>query len=1020
MKTLDKYEYRVKTEQIQAYVARKDYRKAMEVTDTIDWRRVKNADMLCTVSEIYENNGQFEKSRDILFIAYDRAPENRKIVYRLGILALKLGDTAEAMDCYEEFLIIAPKDPNQYILRYKILKVDGSSITQQIEALERFKKVEYVERWAYELAVLYHQAGMISECLTECDDLVLWFSDGKHVAEALELKLKYKPLTRAQQDKYNQYLKKQGLQPLPEFDATPKKVVSQNLAGTTPKVPVMADVEPVVAEPIEELVVDAPTEESLDTVEKAGATTIINEKQLQAIREASEPIGDNEEAVQETTRINVEAVAEELEKVAIEEPVIINPKPQVTVVPSTRMRTTNDEDGGITGQMRLEEILSGWEEKQNEMKVAIAAEKAKADQAKAEEEARIKAEEAIRLAEEERLLAEQKAKELEDEALEEEPILPDDIRQLMEDIENGVESKFVVNYDEKERRDLEPRENKAALVKNLIDLEEAYEEETYEDEEYDDEAYEDEAYEDEAYEDEAYEDEAYEDEEYEDEVYEDEVYEDEVYEDEVYDDELVDEIPVEDEEQSDESLEFESTPIADENLESFDKILASSIAEAFSSEEDLEDDDFEEESYEEETEFEYEDEGFAEEVYEEEAEFEYEDEGFAEEVYEEEAEFEYEDEGFGEEVYEEEAEFEEVDDFAEPTSFYAESPNEDFEVYDSSEEARLRFEQDEEVHEADMQVLSREHVTPSRIEMAKAVATGKTAKLPTAEIARAVAAGGKIGQDTGFIVQARYDLDTQSEIGLRAGLTEDQKKLFSYFVPVRGMSEQLVDVLERDKHCTNRQGTSKSGNLLIIGRKGSGKTVLAVDVVKAIQKNRNIAQGKVAIITGEALNKKKISDIIGKLYGGALIIEKANEMNEKTVIRLNKAMERETGELLVVLEDQRKPLDNLLVSNMEFRKKFTSRLEVPIFINDELVTFGQTYAKENEYRIDEMGILALYSRIDAMQREDHAVTVSEVKDILDGAMEHSKKASVKGLAKRLFRKGEENDGRVVLTEKDFH
>lgn len=183
------------------------------------------------------------------------------------------------------------------------------------------------------------------------------------------------------------------------------------------------------------------------------------------------------------------------------------------------------------------------------------------------------------------------------------------------------------------------------------------------------------------------------------------------------------------------------------------------------------------------------------------------------------------------------------------------------------------------------------------------------------------------------------------------------------------MSEQLVDVLEQDKNCTNRKGTSKTGNLLIIGDKGNGKTVLAVDVVKAIQKQREIRQGKVAIVTGESLNKKKIGDIFDKLYGGALIIEKAGKMNEKTVAKLNRAMERDTGELLIVLEEQRKPLDRLLSSNREFRRKFTSRLEVPIFINDELVTFGQTYAQENGYKIDEMGILALYSCIDSLQRE---------------------------------------------------
>ena len=292
------------------------------------------------------------------------------------------------------------------------------------------------------------------------------------------------------------------------------------------------------------------------------------------------------------------------------------------------------------------------------------------------------------------------------------------------------------------------------------------------------------------------------------------------------------------------------------------------------------------------------------------------------------------------------------------------------------------------------------------------IATGKTAPLPLNEISDALSMS-----DTGFVVHGRYDLETQSGIGTRAGLTEEQKKLFSYFVPVRGMSEQLVDVLEQDHNCSNRNGTSKTGNLLIIGNKGNGKTVLAVDVVKAIQKQRNIRQGKVAIVTGDSLNKKKISDIFEKLYGGALIIEKAGKLNEKTVARLNKAMERDTGEMMV---EQRKPLDRLLSSNREFRRKFTSRLEVPIFINDELVTFGQTYAQENGYRIDEMGILALYSRIDALQREDHAVTVAEVKEVMDEAMEHSQKASAKKLVKRVFGKNTDDADRIILSEKDFN
>ena len=273
--------------------------------------------------------------------------------------------------------------------------------------------------------------------------------------------------------------------------------------------------------------------------------------------------------------------------------------------------------------------------------------------------------------------------------------------------------------------------------------------------------------------------------------------------------------------------------------------------------------------------------------------------------------------------------------------------------------------------------------------------------------------------DTGFVVQGRYDLSATSEIGLKLGLTEEQKQLFSYFVPIRGVSEQLVEILDNDKRCRNRYGTSRTGNILILGRKGSGKTVLAVDIVKAIQKQRRLKQGKVAIVTGDSLNKKDIGSIIDKLNGGALIIEKASKMNDRTIRELNDMMDEQTGELLFLLEDQKKPLERMFASHREFKRKFTSRLELPVFINDELVTFGQTYAKENGYRIDEMGILALYSRIDMMQREDHAVTVAEVKEIMDEAISHSQKANVKHLVKRVFGRSTDNSDHIILKEDDF-
>ncbi len=286
------------------------------------------------------------------------------------------------------------------------------------------------------------------------------------------------------------------------------------------------------------------------------------------------------------------------------------------------------------------------------------------------------------------------------------------------------------------------------------------------------------------------------------------------------------------------------------------------------------------------------------------------------------------------------------------------------------------------------------------------------------EIEERINKNGSVPFDTGFVVTGRYDLSATSEIGLKAGLSEDQKKLFSYFVPVRGMSEQIVEVLDNDRR-VQREGTSKTGNILIIGRPGSGKTVLAVDMVKAIQKQRNLKQGKVAIVTGDSLNKKELTNIIQKLKGGAIIVEKAGKLNTRTIKELSMLMEKQTGEMLFVLEDQRKPLERILTANPDFKKKFTSKLELPIFINDELVTFGQTYAKENGYKLDEMGILALYSRIDVMQREDHAVSVAEVKEIMDEAIDHSQKANVKHLARRVFGKSTDDTDRIILKEEDF-
>ena len=1367
---MDKYEYKLKTEQMLELMEDGAYSRAAELADSIDWRRVRNTTMLMNVSDIYEKSRDYHKSFEVLKIAYHRAEGSRKIVYRLCTLALKTRNVDEAIDYYDEFLHIAPKDPNQYILKYQILKVQRAPIEQQIDALESFKKAEYVEEWAYELAKLYERAGKITECLEECDDLILWFSEGKYVYQAMELKMRYKPLTPSQQEKYNRRYEKPGttteeLPDLNNVDENGVKVAAKSVTTTQEqteedavkteekaesdksaeseqdiKIPVVeetlankfvdedvvkaevrakakaeilgeadsfeptsidsltesirkaAETETVEQEKLEEkeeqeseeiaektessedvkeqvldpkadsveVKTESEVEEKQPEKKKIGNTMRLDEalkallhiggsdsgsressdeeaekkdddlsdlndaiediedvvdlslvqrveqkraqkKALEAVKDVkvdsdleelsmkklkSKPettvnlddtlpmnledtvemspeeiiamYGGTEEAIEkepeaeeiiepeEEEIIEEEPEAEEIIEPEEEEIIEEEPEAEEIIEPEYAEEETIDEDeifeveqvleakyiepeaeeedqldNQVTARMSLEELFAAWdeedaleeaeefeepeaeevieEEPEAEEIIESEAEEVIEEEPEAEEiiepeaeeimEEETEAEETEEISEEDILNldsaeewsddeltdafeenSDNKAESVEkiDEALNEaesvkdikqaepekeetmsverktgEPILPPDIQRLIDEIEGVIpredeepmsesstsaskmqermpednmeqemdmlrvddsdeyEDEYADEFPVEEEESLEAVQPQGGYTQEFerimddrfasFEAEEDYsdelgdlypdmeddisdevdaialEEEDFEQEtEIDSPEYEDDEYPEEEYEDE-YEDDEYPEEEYEDE-YEDDEYPEEEYEDEYEDDEYPEE-EYEDEYEDDEYPEEEY-------------------------EDEYEDDEYPEEEYEDE----YEDDEYPEEEYEDE----YEDDEYPEEEYED----EYEDEEYPEEEYEYEDD-EEYDAADAAAQFEAE-----FRPQSSNDEYDDRMIDDED-DDAGVNFLSK--TAPlSRKETAKLIATGKTAPLPLDEISNALSIS-----DTGFLVHNRHELLSESG-KKKTELTADQKRLFSYFVPVRGMSEQLVDVLEQDKNCTNRRGTSRTGNLLIIGNKGNGKTVLAVDVVKAIQRQRNIHQGKVAIVTGESLNKKKIGEIFRKLYGGALIIEKAGKLNERTVAKLNKVMEQDTGELLIVLEDQRKPLDRLLSSNREFRKKFTSRLEVPIFINDELVTFGQTYAQENGYRIDEMGLLALYSRIDALQREDHFVTVAEVKEIMDEAMEHSKKASARKLVKRVFGKGTDEADRILLTEKDFH
>ena len=1051
---MDKYEYRAKTEQMLAYAEQKSYQKAMSIADTIDWRKVKNTAMLSTVSEIYENAGELGKARDTLFIAYDKAPSSRKVVYRLGIISLKLGHFDEAADCYEEFVKLAPKDPNQYILRYKILKAQKAPVKEQIEALEDFKHSEYVEKWAYELARLYAEAGMTSECLDECDDLILWFSEGTYVYQAMELKMKYKPLTPLQQEKYDH--RNDGIGRKDSSKRKPSFRKSKERPAPNPRI----------ADKVRK---DVHVTDSIDLPDLP---------EPMARTHASEPEAES----QPKTRIrSTSDISTTISGASLSDAL----KAGVAVASGAVAPESASDDSQMTGKMKIEEILANWEATQRENAKILE---------KSQEEA-----------EKEKALREKKKEEEEEVLGATKPILSDDIRKLMEQLENGEEPEitdedaedFVDDEEDeatespedssKEASDTDEEDPEENDFEEIVDSEEddesdaVYDEEAeYEDEdesEYDDdEEYEDEddseydddeEYEDEddseydddeEYEDEddseydddeEYEDEddseydddeEYEDEddsEYDDDEYEDEddsEYDDDEYEDE--DDSEYDDDEYEDEDDSeydDDEYEDEDDSEYDDEEEYEDEDDSEYDEEEYEDEDDSEYDDDEEYEDEDDSEYdddeEYEDEDDSEydddEEYEDEDDSEYDDD----EEYEDEDDSEYDDE----EEYEDEDEDDyqiddELDeDHKEDFDFEKESAL-DIDDHDSDEDdgdfADLDSFEDEEELDSSDDYLDLEFDEKPAPEPEKE--TSKSAPTPDIDEVLEIEEPSedeiteRMGKfDTGFVVQGRYDLSATSEIGLKLGLTEEQKQLFSYFVPIRGVSEQLVEILDNDKRCRNRYGTSRTGNILILGRKGSGKTVLAVDIVKAIQKQRRLKQGKVAIVTGDSLNKKDIGSIIDKLNGGALIIEKASKMNDRTIRELNDMMDEQTGELLFLLEDQKKPLERMFASHREFKRKFTSRLELPVFINDELVTFGQTYAKENGYRIDEMGILALYSRIDMMQREDHAVTVAEVKEIMDEAISHSQKANVKHLVKRVFGRSTDNSDHIILKEEDF-
>ena len=844
---MDKNEYRAKLEEIGQLVDRQDYKGALKIVDTIDWRRVRSARTLCMVGEIYEANKRYEDSRKLLLLAHQRAPIGKTVLYRLVELSIKMGEFDEALNYYKKFVEISPNDNSRYILKYKIYRARRSPIEEQIAILQDYKSKEYTERWAYELARLYAKAGMKDACIEECDDLILWFSEGKYVTKAMELKMRFTPLTAAQQESYN---KAKGV---------PVRAVE------IPKtVPVQMN------EPFNQQQ-DKEIEEILNSIKLGGLT---QEAPSETVKPQEAPMQpkqpeDLPDRVAQGLRDVFQpkaAVSEDMETAATKEP-----------------STATEEQGYVIKDLEPEDMTKGTEFKPfhigSVMTMEVKAEAPKSEMLSSDGAAT------------EAFKTDTKSLEIDLEAL-----LAETANELAQAVAEGTQE----TVQEVNEEVVEEAEETAAEETKEEALAEISEEPGEE--------------------------------------------------------EVTEAV-----EETEEVVEESSKEAEEDILPAPAAAKAAMIAENLSA------------------------------VFEEKAN---EIEALAAENTEEESE-------------EALAEAKEITEEAlEETAETAEEAVEETAEEEVSEEATREIPV-EEVKEA-MGEIDFSQALEQEIEKETSVESQQE----ECHIKRVAASAVDETQKSSAFQTAVEGL-------MRHHLTEEEhRRLFTYFAPVPGMTQQINEALDtaQESACAK---TSQAGNIIVTGREGSGKTRLSEGLIKALCKERQMEGAKVAFITAEELNKKDPIAIVGKLSGGFLVVENAGELDEEIVEDMSKAMEFKTNRLTVILEDLKPGIRSLEEKYPEFIKKFDSRIVIPVFTNDELVSFAKTYAKELGYKIDDMAVLALYTLIGDNQNEENPVTIGTVRGMMDEAI---KKASKKGrrLGKKVAKRHlDDESGRIMLYEKDF-
>ena len=876
MNILDKEEFRIKLEEINRLVEKKNYKDAMEVVDSIDWRRVKNVHTLCVVGEIYAANKRYDDSREIFLLAYHRAPIGRNILYRLIEVSLKMKDIDEAMEYYDEFLEVAPNDSTQYVLKYKIRKAEQAPLEEQIRILEDYKEKEFTERWSYELAKLYYQNGDTKKCLDLCDEMVLWFSDGKYVMKALDLKSRMGMLTGSEKEKYDrQFIPKlKTVEESEELKAeSPSEENTESAAVSEDDAPVIESVD------IDER--DVNGAESLQEKISKGIRDIFTGKKKEADNDLTKEEEETPaEAVQEEMIKDISSEAEPTNVPELEPEDAIIPPPKT---PGTSVFSTIEEKiENVTEQeIQKEEQGNSEEAAEDELPDVVIENVEEEEDVPAVEEEIAEAEE-IPTVEDETAEAEEiptveessEPEEIEETVQKEETKLPElEIPEAMKNVgmENPLHTEIpkapnicLPGAEDDDTQDfefnLEDMILEAATAQGI-------------------------------------------------EIPKEPIVEEKTPVQEVTEEESEDYMTEEDLRSAEE--EFLNGPVKKEKPE--------------------------------------------EEIYDDLDSYEMEDDSY---------------EDFGEEDGYEDEDITELEDEDFFTDQYEETIKPSRSSGKKSESRKARKDEKAELEEEDMEQLLYT-VEPKRKE--------------------------------------------RDIIPREKKMTSEEEKLFTYFAKVPGLREQIVDALYDAQICASDK-TSRTGNIIVMGGRETGKTRLISGLIPAICKQLNLEASKVAYVFADQINGKNIAEIVRKMSGGFLVIENANQLTKETVNQLNKAMEFRTDGLIVIIEDEKIGMRKLIARFPKFTSKFTSMINIPVFTNDELVNFAKIYTRENGYTIDQMAMLSLYNLISTNQKEDQPMNIGAVKDIIDGAISKSRG----GLRKLISKKKVNQDGYLVLYEKDFN